>query len=257
MATNTTTALARTSRAEWSRIWTVRSSWAFAVLTAVAVVGLGTIIGYGTSNDPSGVPSDATAWDGGQLTGMFAFFGILAMAVAVSTADHGTGGIVPTLQWTPRRGVLLAARAGVVVATTTLLGLVLVAAASAVIAAFLPELGLPLGDGAEVLGGLGFVYATGALLAVGVGLFLRSTAGALVTVIALVLVLPPLLGNLPYDWAVDLSAALPGSNALFLIVEEGPGDDMTRTSARLTLGAWAAVALLAGGWRLLRTDANR
>jgi hypothetical protein len=69
---STTTALARTSRAAWS-----------------------TIIGYDTSNDPSGVPADATAWDGGQLTGMFAFFGILAMAVAVSTADHGTGGIVP------------------------------------------------------------------------------------------------------------------------------------------------------------------
>jgi hypothetical protein len=49
-----------------------------------------------------------------------------------------------------------------------------------------------------------------------------------VTVIALVLVLPMLLAQLPYDWAVDLSA--------------------------LTLAAWAVTALLAGSWRLLRTD---
>ena len=76
---------------------------------------------------------------------MFALFGILAMSVVTSTADHGTGGIVPTLQWTPRRGVLLAARAGVIVATTTLLGVLLVAAASVVVWAFLPELGLPAG----------------------------------------------------------------------------------------------------------------
>lgn len=254
---STATVLARSARAEWARIWTVRSSWILAVVTAFAVVGLGTVIGIDTSDDPSGPPQDASAWDGGQLTGMFALFGILAMSVVTSAADHGTGAIVPTLQWTPRRGVLLAARAGVVVATATLLGVLLVAAASVVIWAFLPDLGLPVGDGAEILGGLALVYVCGALLAVGLGLVLRSTAGGLVTVIALVLVLPPLLAQLPYDWAVTLAALMPGSSALFLIFGEGPSDDMTTTSARITLAAWGATALVAGGWRLIRTDANR
>ena len=254
---STTSVLTHASRAEWGRICSVRSSWIFALGTAVAVVGLGTIIGSDTAGDPSGVPPDASAWDGGQSTGMFALFGILAMSVVASTADHSTGTIVPTLQWTPRRGVLLAARAGVIVATTTLLGVLLVAAASVVVWAFLPQLGLPADDGARTLGGLGFVYATGALLAVGLGLALRSTAGGLVTVIALVLVLPLLLAQLPYDWAVTLSALMPGSGALYLIFGEGPSDNMTIASARLTLAVWAVTALLAGGWRLLRTDANR
>jgi hypothetical protein len=227
------------------------------VVTAVAVVGLGTIIGYDTADDPSRVPPDASAWDGGQPTGMFALFGILAMSVVTSTADHATGGIVPTLQWTPRRGVLLAARAGVIVATMTLLGVLLVTAASVMGWALLPELGLPVGDGAEILGGLGFVFASGAVLAVGLGLALRSAAGGLVTVIALVLVLPMLLAQLPYDWAVSLSALMPGSGVLYLIFGEGPSDDMTTTSARLTLAAWAVAALLAGGRRLLRADADR
>jgi ABC-2 type transport system permease protein len=100
------------------------------------------------------------------------------------------------------------------------------------------------------------VYVAGALLAVGLGLVLRSTAGALVSVIALMLVLPMLVAQLPYEWAVTLSANLPGSGALYLIFGEGPRDDMTTTSARLTLAAWAGAALLAGGWRLLRTDAD-
>ena len=251
------TVAVRSARAEWSRIWSVRSSWVLAVVTAVAVVGLGTIIGYDSADDATGPPPDATAWDGGQFTGMFALFGILALSVVTSAADHGTGAIVPTLQWTPRRGVLLAARAGVVVATTTLLGVLLVAAASVVVWTFLPRLGLPVADGAEVLGGLAYVYACGALLAVGLALLLRSTAGGLVTVIALVLVLPPLLAQLPYDWAVTLSSLMPGSSALFLVFGEGPSDDMTTTSTRLTLAAWAVAALLTGGWRLLRTDANR
>jgi ABC-2 type transport system permease protein len=71
------------------------------------------------------------------------------------------------------------------------------------------------------------------------------------------LVLPPLLANLPYEWAVDLSALTPGSNALFLIFGEGPRDDMSDASSRLTLGAWAVAAVVAGGWRLVRADANR
>jgi ABC-2 type transport system permease protein len=253
---STPTALARTGNAEWSRIWSVRSSWVLALLTTIAVIGVGALIGQDTADDPS-VPPDVTAWDGGRLTGMFALFGVLALAVLTTTADHGTGGIVPTLQWTPRRGVLLAARAGVIAATTALLGLLLVAAASVVVWASRPDLGLPLGQGAQVLGGMGLLFGCAALLAVGVGLFLRSTAGGVVTVIALVLVLPLLLAQLPYDWTVQLSALMPGSSALYLVFGEGPRDDMTAASSRLTLAAWAVAALLAGGWRLLRADANR
>ena len=253
---STPTTLARTSNAEWSRIWSVRSSWVLALLTALAVVGVGALIGHDTADDPS-VPPDVTAWDGGRLTGMFALFGVLALAVLTATADHGTGGIVPTLQWTPRRGVLLAARAGVIVATTTLLGVLLVGSASLVVWTSRPDLGLPPGKGAEVLGGMVMLFTCAALLAVGVGLFLRSTAGAVVTVIALVLVLPMLLAQLPYDWTVRLSSLMPGSSALYLVFGEGPRDDMTVASSRLTLASWAVAALLAGGWRLLRTDANR
>lgn len=251
------TALARTGRAEWSRIWTVRSSWVFAVVTAAAVIGLGTLIGADTADDPSGPPADATAWDGGRLTAMFALFGVLAWSVVTATADHGTGGIVPTLQWTPRRGLLLAARAGVIVMTMTLLGVLLVGLACVVVWTFLPDLGLPLGAGARTLGGLALMFGCAALLGVGLGLLMRSAAGGLVTVIALVLVLPPLLANLPYDWALDVATVLPGSNALFLIFGEGPSDDMTTTSARCALAAWAVAAVIAGGVRLMRSDANK
>jgi ABC-2 type transport system permease protein len=143
---------------------------------------------------------------------MFALFGIVAMAVVTSTADYGTGGIVATLQWTPRRVVLLTARTGVILATTTVLGL---------------------------------------------GLVTRNTAAALVIALALILIAPLLLAQLPYDWTLTAATHLPGSGALFLVFGEGPSDDMTTTSARLTLAAWAVAALTAGGWRLLQSDANR
>lgn len=254
---STPTVLARNGNAEWSRLWSVRSTWILAATTALVVLGFGTIMGFDVKNDPTGPGPDATAWDGGRFTAMFALFGVLAMSVVTTTADHGTGGIVPTLQWTPRRGVLLAARTGVIVATTTVLGALLVAGASVVVWAFRTSLGLPIGAGVEMLAELGFVYAGGSLLGVGLGLLTRSAAAALVSVIALMLVLPFLLAQLPYEWSVELSARMPGAGALFLIFGEGPGDDMTTASARLTLGLWALALLMAGGLRLLRTDADR
>lgn len=249
--------LGATARAEWSRIWSVRSSWTLVLVTAAAVLGLATLIGADAAQNPSNLPRDAVAWDGSRPTAMFALFGVLALAVVTATADHSHGGIVPTLQWTPQRSRLLLARTAVLGATTTLMGVLLVAGATLLVWSLVPDVGLPAGEGLREIGGLTLVLGLGALLAVGLGLALRSTAGALVTVIALVLVLPPLLANLPYDWALDLSAATPGSSALFLVFGEGPGDDMTTTSARLTLLAWAVGALLLGGLRLLRSDANR
>jgi hypothetical protein len=237
------TLVARAGAAEWRRIWTVRSSWLFALATAAVVVGFGAIIGSDAAADPTDVSPGSSAWDGGRLTAMF--------------ADHATGGIVPTLQWTPRRGVLLAVRAGVVGATTTVLGLLMLVAASGMVWTFVPELGLPLGDGVGTIGEVGYVLACGTVLGVGLGLVTRSTAAALVAAIALMLVLPLLLAQLPHEWLVTAAAHMPGTGALFLIFGEGPSDDMTTARARLTLAVWALVALTSGGWRLLATDANR
>ncbi len=250
-------ALARAGRAEWSRIWTVRSSWIFAVALAVVVLGFGAVIGDDAAGDPSGVTPGSTAWDGIRFTGMFALFGLVAMAVVVATADHATGGIVPTLQWTPRRGLLLTARTAVVATTTTVIGLLAMVAGAVVVWSFVPHLGLPPGDGLVLAGEMGVVLLCGTLLGVGLGLATRSTAASLVLAIALLLVGPLLLAQLPYDWTLTTATHLPGSGALFLIFGEGPSDDMTTTSARLTMAAWALAALAAGGWRLLATDADR
>ncbi|KAB7744163.1 hypothetical protein GA707_11995 [Nostocoides sp. F2B08] len=253
----TATILARTCRAEWSRMRSLRSTWILAFATATAVVGLGVLIGVDAAGSATPPPPDATAWEGARVTAMFALFGVLALAVLASTADHATGAIVPTLQWTPRRGVLLTARSAMIASVTTVLGVVLVGVASVVVRWLVPEVGLPLGEGMESLGGLAFLFGTSALLAIGLGLALRSTAGALVTVIALILVLPLVLGNLPQQWAQDVAALLPGSNVIFLISGEGLSDDLTVTSARTTMAAWACTAVAAGGWRLLRADASR
>lgn len=247
--------LGRTIRAEWTRLWTVRSTWLFALVATIGVVGISLLIGFDARGGGQTEPGES-AWFAVQALGMLALLVLLAMAAVSTTADHATGGIVPSLQWTPRRGILLAARSTVIVVTVTLLGLLLALVGALLIDRIAPVLALPWEEGIDTLSALCYVYALGALLAVGVGLLLRNTAGTVVTVLALMLVLPLILGNLPFAWSQDLAVLFPGSSAMTLITGDGlPG--LTLTDARITLAAWALGALLVGGWRLLRTDANR
>jgi ABC-2 type transport system permease protein len=104
------------------------------------------------------------------------------------------------------------------------------------------------------------VYAAAALLSVGLGLATRNTAGGLVSALALMLVLPLLLALLGFDWTQRLAELMPTTGAFYLLVGEGPGDPtaaLTAESAHPMLGCWALTGMVAGGWRLLRADADR
>jgi ABC-2 type transport system permease protein len=252
---STPVVLSRTIHAEWARLWTVRSTWLFMLVATLGVVGISLLVGSDSRGEGQTEPGE-TVWIAVQTLGMLAMLLLLTLATVSTTADHATGGIVPTLQWTPRRAILLAARTVVIVVTVTIVGLLLALLGAVLINLIAPVLALPWDKGVDTLSALAFVYALGTLLAVGLGLLLRSTAGAVVTVLGLMLVLPLLLGNLPFEWAKDLAVLLPGSSALKLTVADGmPG--FTAADARVTLAAWAVTALGLGGWRLLRTDAHR
>ncbi|MGY1801854.1 hypothetical protein ACI78T_01080 [Blastococcus sp. SYSU D00922] len=248
-------ALTRTVAAEWTRLWTVKASWWFLAAAAVALVGIGAIAGFDAASDPT-PPQGDPAWGVVSIAAMPGQFALLALVVSAVTADHATGGIVPALQWTPRRGLLFTARALVTIAAATCAG-VLFALLSAVVAfaAASPHVTLPADEGLDVLGTAALVFACGTALAAGLGFVLRSTAGALVSVFLLMLVLPILLPQFGYAWTDALAQLLPGSGAAFLLLGGVPG--MTQASSVGVLLVWAAGALVLGCVRLLRTDANR
>ena len=247
--------LGRTLAAEWTRLWTVGATWWFSAAAAAVLVGIGTIAGLEAAADPA-PPQNEPAWGVTTIAAMPAQFALLALALTAVTSDYASGGIVPTLQWTPRRGVLFLGRAVVAVLTATALGVLLgIGCALAALALGPPGITLPLDRGLDVLGTVAFVFATGTALAVGLGFLLRHTAGALVSVFLLMLVLPLLLPQFGYEWMSALAEVLPGSGAAFLLLGEVPG--MTTTSSVVTLLAWAGGTLLLGWVRLARNDANR
>ena len=246
------TVFARTCAAEWTRLWTLRTTWLFLAAGAVVMLGIAATAGSSASSD-AGAAGDS-AWAAAEFTTLPGQFAFLALALTLVTSDYATGGIVPTLQWTTRRTVLLLARwvVAVAVVTTAAVLLALVAVLTAV-AASQGALELP-ADGADVLATVALVVAAGACLGVGLGFLLRSTAGVLVSVFLLMLVLPVMLPNLPLSWGDDLARRLPGTGAVYLLI--GEVDGMTTTSATVVLLAWAGAALVLGWLRLVRTDAN-
>jgi ABC-2 type transport system permease protein len=238
-------------------LWTVKATWWFVLAAAVAMVGLGLIAGHDAAQDvvpPRGEP----AWIAPSIAALPTQLALLALALSAVTADYASAGIVPTLQWTPRRTTLFVARTLVVVATASLAGMLLAVASGAAAFSMAPDiLELPLEEGFEVVGTIGIVFAAGCALAAGLGFVLRSTAGALVSIFLLILLLPLVLPQFGYAWMDDLAAVLPGTGAMFLLTGEQIADGMTRTSAIVTMLAWAAGALTAGWLRLTGDDANR
>ncbi|WP_344210337.1 hypothetical protein [Kribbella sancticallisti] len=248
---------ARTCAAEWTRLWTIKATWWFLAVAAAMMLGFGTIAGLdaaGNPNQPVGDP----AWTASTFTALPAQFAFLALVLTAVTSDYATGGIVPTLQWTPRRTIFFLARTLVAVVTATIAGALL--ALGSALAGFLaarPVLTLPLDEGIDVLATVAFVFAAGTALAAGLGFVLRNTAGALVSVFLLILLLPLLLPQFGYQWLTDVADLLPGSRAVFLLTGEPTDRGMTTTSSVITMLAWALGTLLLGWLRLMRDDANR
>ena len=254
-AAGTATVLARTCAAEWTRVWTVRASVWFLLAAAVLMVGLGTLLGFEAAADPAELQGEP-AWQTAQFIAMPAQFALLTFALLAVTSDYATGGIVPTLQWTPRRTVLFLARTLVTVSVATGAGVLLaLAAGTAAFTTSSSALTLRLEDGVDMVGTVAFVLAAGTSLAVGLGFLMRNTAGALVSVFLVVLVLPLLLPAFG-DWMTTVAELLPGSGVTYLLLGE-PKDRMTEASSITVLLVWALGSLLLGWLRLLRDDANR
>jgi len=103
--------------------------------------------------------------------------------------------------------------------------------------------------------GEGLYLALLGLFALAIGQLIRHTAGAITTVIALVLVLVPLAGLLPGNLGKHVSAYLP-TTAGQQIMQIYPKDQILSAWQGFgVFGLWTAVLLALAAWLLVRRDA--
>jgi hypothetical protein len=248
--------LARAAATEWTRLWTVRTTWWCLLAAVVTVVGMATLLGLDVASDVAGGAERSwpPATAAGELALLPGQFALLLLAVLAVTSEYATGAVATSLQWTSRRGVLVAARTVVPVLVATAVGVLLVLAADLVAWALAPELELTARGLVGSLATVAGVLVAGTLLAVGLGFLLRSTAGALASVFLLMLVLPLVLPAFGVAWLETVGTHLPGGAAVFLLGEELAG--LTTVSATVVLVLWALAATVAGAVSVLVRDAE-
>lgn len=257
-ATSPTTAIA----SEWSKLWSVRSTW-WSLVGALALVLLMALsMGIDASYPPEGVPraeAMLAVQDASALGMMLAQFALIALATLTVTSDFATGSMLSTLQWDPRRGRVLAAKL-VVVAPVVLVSAVGMMVLGALVADVVAgDYGtFVLGDVLEASVRTGIYVSLASVMAAGIGFVLRSTAGTLTAVFLLLMLLPMILAPLDIPVASPVGEYLPGaagmhfaSSAQMIGLGELP---YSTTTGLLVLVAWTIGAAVLGHLALRRRD---
>ncbi len=246
----------RILRSEWHKLWTLRSTW-ITVLTAVAfVLGVGILMGatYTSDGGDSDVDTVVLTLYGSQLGGI----SLAVLGILVSAGEYSTGLARATFTAVPRRLPVLGAKAAVFTATVLALSL-----ATNLLTFLTAQLFLSDTDQAASLTDDGVLAAvTGnaaattllAVLALGLGAALRSVPGALGAFIGGVVILPEVLGMLPYD-AVDTALRYFPTQAAGVLGSATPLPGAPPAGAALlALVLWAAASLALPALWLRRRD---
>lgn len=259
MSTAVVSPLPNAVRSEWTKLWTVRSSW----LNIVAAIGLAGLLGLqngfsaaydNTHLGPGEVGHDNPVGHFGSSAILIVQVVVAAFALLTVTSEYATGSIRSTLQWTPvRRNVVLAKA---VVLAPVLFGYGLVLAGIASVAG-----GLSAGSWADWSGGalvvdllsVGFYVTLAGLFTAGIAWVVRSTAGTLTAVFLLLLVVPLILSQSSLRALVWIAALLPGGAGQNYLT--GSTDPLSPTMSAVVLLVWAVGGLALGTRVLTRRDA--
>jgi ABC-2 type transport system permease protein len=199
-------------RSEFTKIRSVRSTYWTLLALVVVTVGFGALASWGVA--AHGHPGPGFDPAAQSLAGLYISQLIMGvLGVLVITAEYSTGMIRTTLTTMPWRGTIIAAKAVVFAVVAFVTGLITCFASFFLGQALMSSHQLSTALGAPdvlraVIGGALFLTACG-LLAFGIGLLLRHTAGAISTVVALLFVLSILINFLPSSWQNHVDKWIP------------------------------------------------
>ena len=254
-------------RAEWTKIRSVQSTvWSLVAFVVVAI-GFSTLISAVISNSwnkPGNGPNHVKLLTDPTAILFGAGFGIGQLAICVLgviiiTSEYSTGAIRSSLLAVPRRLPMLAAKALVWTLLDLLASAITVFAVFYITTAILSShisIGLSApGVTKAVIGAILYLTVLG-LFALAIGGLIRHTAGAIATVIALVIVIPPLVGLIPGTIANHVHEYMPTvAGVLVAQTSEQAGDVLSGWQGFGVFCAWTAVLLAACAWLLVKRDA--
>lgn len=255
-----------TLASEWIKLTTLRSTYITLGLSVVLSIAMTALVSLAVGSTFDSWPADRQAQFepilfsmAGNVVTLIALsvFGVLAAA-----GEYSSGMIRLTLTATPKRGRVLLAKLLLVSAVTMVLGLATVTGmflvGQAVAGAYgMPTAGLGDADARRLVIGLGAVTPLFPIVGLALGVILRSTAGAITTVLGM-LWLPIIFGGLlPTWWQEHVLSLLPGSavdSVTIAHLAESPMFSEPAIGAVIVV-AWLAAFISAAYFSLLRRDA--
>ena len=248
--------LARVTGSEWIKFRSLRSSWYVLLAAAVAMAGIGLAIAYNTRNLAGLAEEDAVA--SATLQGYhLAELLIGVLGALFVTGDYASGMVRSTFAAVPARTPVLLAKVGVFTAvaflTLTVTSLVTFLSSQALLSHWRPGFSLSDPTALRAVLGTGVFLTLIGLLGVAFGWLVRSTAGAISALLALLLVLPVVFGQLLGSWGADVAKYLPSTGESFIVSVR----DRTMLAPWAGVGvlaAWVAVALSVAAVQLRRRD---
>ncbi|MFC5268178.1 ABC transporter permease [Kribbella qitaiheensis] len=251
--------LAGAIASEWTKVWSVRSSWLNIVAAVLLTALLGVQFGFSTAYDnthlrPGHVAEQVAVGSVGVSAMIIVQVVVAAFALLQVTSEYSTGSIRSTLQWTPVRRNVVLGKAVVLGPPLFAYGLLLGAIAAV-------SGGLAMGEWADWdlatlvvdLVSIAAYLTLGGLFTLGIAFVIRSTAGTLTAAFLMLLVLPMMLGQSSLRALVWLAALLPGGAGQSFL--SGSTDPLSPTISFIVLIAWTVGGLAFGLKLLQRRDA--
>jgi ABC-2 type transport system permease protein len=230
-------------RSEFTKIRSVRSTYWTLLAMFVVVVGFGALASAGAAHGPHGPNFDPTRQ---SLAGLYIgqlVIGVLG--VLVISSEYSTGMIRATLTTNPHRGVMVAAKGVVFTVVALVTSLVTSFAAFFVGQAVMSSDHISTTIGSPnvlraVIGGALFLTACG-VLAFGLGLLIRHSAGGIGAVTGLLFVVTILVSFLPQSWQDHVDKWVPAlaGGQVWMATPQPPGDTPM-------FGPWPSFAILCG-----------
>ncbi|QYC38015.1 ABC-2 family transporter protein [Nonomuraea coxensis DSM 45129] len=242
-------------RSEWTKIRSVRSTvWTLAA-TAVMMIGFSALLSASVAHSADGPVDVPHALALGLAGTMFGSLSIAALGVLVISGEYRTGGIRTSLMAVPRRLHLLAGKAVVFTVTAIVVCTLAAAGALAVGLAITRPAGLTAGDVVRAAGGAGLYLTACGLFGLALGTLVRHSAGALVAAIALILVLPAVVTQLPGAWGRAVAEHFTTNAGQLIMAGGGGGGSLSPWGGFGVYLAWIAVTAVAGCVLMRRRDA--
>jgi ABC-2 type transport system permease protein len=250
-------------RSEWTKLRTVRSTlWTLGMTALIGLVASAIATGVTRGHWATMSAASKASFNpvSVSLTGAYLGGALLLgiLGILVVSSEYGTGTIRATFAAAPRRPMVLAAKVLVFGAVSLVLSEVTSFASfllgQALLTSPAAHATLSSPGAMRAVAGTGLFLCVTGLLALGIAVLVRHTAGAIGAYVALLLVAPLIVAPFPNPLHYEVQRFLPLEIGSVMISGSYP-HDFSQWTGFLVLSAYTAALLVIGTVLLVRRDA--